>query len=313
MNKNIRICFMGTPHFGKNVLEKLNEEYNVVLVVTQPDKKGKRGELIESEVKKYALEHNLELFQPESIKDDYKKLEEYNLDFIITAAYGQFLPLNLLHIPHFPVLNVHGSLLPKYRGGAPIQRAIENGDEYLGVSVMRTILKMDAGSIYKQSQIKLEDTDTTESMMDKLSIKGREDLCEIIDKFYANEELNPIKQDEALATYSPNITKEEEFLDFNEDALTLFNKIRAFYPDPLTYFKKDGLSYKVYSSEVIKDNSDKLPGEIIENGKKLIIKCKNDALFIKEIQPQGKNRMDSLSFLNGKRNQFKLGDIVNED
>ena len=313
MNKNIRICFMGTPHFGKNVLEKLNEEYNVVLVVTQPDKKGKRGELIESEVKKYALEHNLELFQPESIKDDYKKLEEYNLDFIITAAYGQFLPLNLLHIPHFPVLNVHGSLLPKYRGGAPIQRAIENGDEYLGVSVMRTILKMDAGSIYKQSQIKLEDTDTTESMMDKLSIQGREDLCEIINKFYAKEELTPVKQDESLATYSPNISKEEELLDFNEDALTLFNKIRAFYPGPLTYFKKDGLSYKVYSSEVVKDNSASKPGEIIENGKKLIIKCKNDALFIKEIQPQGKNRMDSLSFLNGKRSQFKLGDKVNED
>ena len=313
MNKNIRICFMGTPHFGCNVLEKLNEEYNVVLVVTQPDKKGKRGELIESEVKKYAKDNNLELFQPESIKDEYMKLEEYNIDFIITAAYGQFLPLNLLHIPRFLVLNVHGSALPKYRGGAPIQRAIENGDEYLGVSVMRTILKMDAGSIYKQSTIKLEDSDTTESMMDKLSLQGREDVCEIIDKLYAGEDLKPIKQDESLVTYSPNISKEEELLDFNEDARVLFNKIRAFYPDPLTYFKKDGANYKVYSSEVVKDNSDKRPGEIIENGKKLIIKCKNDALFIKEIQPQGKNRMDSLSFLNGKRNQFKLGDIVNED
>ena len=178
---------------------------------------------------------------------------------------------------------------------------------------MRTVLKMDAGSIYKQSMVKLEDSDTTLSMMDKLSLQGREDVCEIIDKLYVGEELNPIRQDESLVTYSPNISKEEELLDFNEDAKTLFNKIRAFYPDPLTYFKKDGVNYKVFSSEVVKDNSDKKPGEIIENGKKLIIKCKNDALFIKEIQPQGKNRMNSLSFLNGKRNQFKLGDIVNED
>ena len=313
MNKNIRICFMGTPHFGKNVLEKLNSEYNVVLVVTQPDKRGKRGDLIESEVKKYAIENNLKVFQPESIKDDYKKLEEYNLDFIITAAYGQFLPLNLLHIPKYPVLNVHGSLLPKYRGGAPIQRAIENGDEYLGVSIMRTILKMDAGPIYKQSLVKLEDTDTTESMMDKLSLKGRDDLCEIIDKMYVSDNLDKIIQDEALATYSYNISKEEELLDFNNDATDLFNKIRAFYPDPLTYFKKDGINYKVYSSLVIKDDSNREPGEIIDNNKKLIIKCKKNALFIKEIQSPGKNRMDSLSFLNGKRNAFKLSDKVNEE
>ena len=313
MNKNIRICFMGTPHFGKNVLEKLNEEYNVVLVVTQPDKKGKRGELVASEVKKYAQEHNLKLFQPESIKDEYQELEKYNLDFIITAAYGQFLPQNLLHIPKFAVLNVHGSLLPKYRGGAPIQRAIMAGDDYLGVSIMKTVLKMDAGDVYKQSLVKLEETDTTESMMDKLSLKGREDLVSIIDKLYIGETVEAIPQNKENVTYSYNITKEEELLDFNCDARELFNKIRAFYPDPLTYFKKDGITYKVYKAEVIKDNSNALPGEIIENNKKLIIKCKNDALFIKEIQFPGKNRMDSLAFLNGKRSQFKLNDKVNED
>ncbi len=303
---------MGSPLFGRNVLEKIYEEYDVVLVVTQPDSYAKGGKvLIEQPVKIFAREHQIPIFQPEKIKQDYEMMKEYEYDFIVTAAYGQFIPQAVLDLPKITTLNVHGSMLPKYRGGAPIQRAIENGDEYLGVSVMQTILKMDAGCVYKQSEIKLEDSDTTDSMMDKLSRKGALDLIEIIDKMYESKDSVPyFNQDPNLVTFSYNIQKEEEKLDFNQDSKTLFNKIRAFYSNPLTHLVFKEQKYKVYSSKCVDIESDTLPGTIIDNKKNLIIKCGNGALEILEIQPAGKSKMDSKSFLNGYRNKFQINERV---
>ena len=312
MNKNIKICFMGSPEFGKIVLEKLIEEYNVVLVVTQPDSFTKGGKvLIEQPVKKLALINNIPIFQPQNIKEDFSEMKKYDFDFLVTEAYGQFIPLDVLHLPRIITLNVHGSLLPKYRGGAPIQRAIENGDEYLGVSIMQTILKMDAGCIFKQSKIKLEDDDNYESMNTKLAKKGAEDLIEIIDKMFENIDNVPkIHQNINEVTFASNIKKEEEQLDFNLPSINLFNKIRAFNPNPLTYFKFKDQYYKVYSSQVVEVNSNEKPGTILDNKKSLTIKCGHNALKILEIQPSGKQKMDISSFLNGYRNKFVIGDII---
>lgn len=311
MNKNIRICFMGTPTFGKNVLEKLIEEFSVVLVVTQPDKKGKRGnDLIISPVKELAIKNNIPVFQPTSIKEDFSMMKEFEFDFLVTAAYGQFIPLDVLHTPKFLTLNVHGSLLPKYRGGAPIQRAIENGDEYLGVSIMRTILKMDAGVIYKQSTVKLEENDNYGTMIEKLSIIGREDLVETINKFYSGEEVEAIHQNISEVCYAYNIEKNEELLDFTLSARSLFNKIRAFNPNPLTYFTHNGVNYKIYDSSVVNNDEDIPTGTILDNVKVLTIKCQQNALCILKIQAPGKNVMDIKDFLNGKRKEFKIGSTI---
>lgn len=312
MNKNIKICFMGTPRFGEIVLQKLISEYTVVLVVTQPDKKGKRGKsLIESPVKKLALEHGIPVFQPENIKTDSKLIEETEFDFLVTAAYGQFIPLNILHTPKFITLNVHGSLLPKYRGGAPIQRAIENGDEYLGVSIMKTILKMDAGKVFKQSRIKLEDDDNYGTMIEKLATLGSNDLVDIIDKMYADfDSVEGYSQDINNVTFANNITKEDELLDFNLSANQIFNKIRAYNPSPVAYFNFKGNPYKVYDSEVVEDDSKNLPGTILSNKTSLIIKCNDNAISIKTIQAPSKNKMNIKDFLNGKRDIFEVGQII---
>ena len=303
---------MGSPLFGKIVLEKLIENFNVVLVVTQPDSSSNGGRrIIEQPVKILAKERNIPIFQPINIKEDYSMMAEYDFDFIVTAAYGQFIPLDVLHLPKKLTLNVHGSLLPKYRGGAPIQRAIENGDEYLGVSIMRTILKMDAGVIYKQSKIKLEDDDNYQTMLIKLANKGALDLIEVIEKMYSNmDSITPIHQDISQVTFASNIQKNEEILRFSETATTLFNRIRAFNPNPLTYFTYNNQTYKVYSSTVVIDDSNTHPGTIIDNKKSLIIKCQENALKILEIQPAGKQKMDITSFLNGYRNKFEIGSII---
>ncbi len=312
MNKNIKICFMGSPLFGKNVLKKLIEEFNVVLVVTQPDSYTKGGKVVvEQPVKILAKENNIPIFQPSNIKTDYETIKNYDFDFIITAAYGQFIPQAVLDLPKIKILNVHGSLLPKYRGGAPIQRAIENGDEYLGVSIMETVLKMDAGDIYHQSLVKLEEDDNLDTMMNKLSIIGAIDVSDVIEKLYADKDsIKPIHQDESLVTFSKNILKEEEYIDFNNPAIKVFNKIRSLNSNPVAKLMFNDKVYKVYTSRVIIDNSDSLPGTILSNKKELIIKCLDNAISIMLIQPAGKNVMDISNFLNGYRNNFIVGEII---
>ena len=312
MKKDIKICFMGSPLFGRNVLEKLIEEFNVVLVVTQPDSYTKGGKVvIEQPVKILAKDKNIPIFQPVNIKNDYSELLKYEFDFIITAAYGQFIPQKVLDLPKIKVLNVHGSLLPKYRGGAPIQRAIENGDEYLGVSIMETVLKMDAGCIYHQSLVKLEDDDTLDTMMNKLSIKGAIDVCEVITKLYESKDsIKGIPQDESLVTFSKNILKEEEYIDFRQPAVKVFNKIRSLNSNPIAKLKYNDKEYKVYSSKVVLDETNALPGTILSNKKELLIKCIDNAISILSIQPPSKNVMDIKSFLNGYRNNFQINEII---
>ena len=309
MNKDIKICFMGTPEFALNVLEMLNDEYTVTLVVTQPDRRGKR-KIEESPVKKYAISRNLSLIQPEHIKEAFDEISKYEFDFLVTAAYGQIIPLSIIHLAKIRALNVHGSLLPKGRGGAPIQRAIMDGEEYTGVSIMRVVQKMDAGCVYAKRKIKIEDSDTTDSLMEKLSEIGSRELKEVIDMMYSKEEIHPLIQNEDEVTFTPVIKKEEELIDFSWSARKVFDRIRALYSDPLAKFVHDGITYTIYSSEVVEYKGSEKPGTIIDSSKKLIIKCGDMAISILEIQSPGKKRMNISDFLNGSRRLFEKGTLI---
>lgn len=297
----LKIIFMGTPTFSVPILEALDKEYEVVAVVTQPDAPvGRHRILTPSPVKEYAVAHNLKVFQPEHIKEEYDNLIALNADLIVTAAYGQFVGTKLLYAPKFKAINCHGSLLPKYRGGSPIQTAIKNGETETGISIMYMEKKMDAGDILAVKKIPILETDTSESMFRKLSIVARDLLMETI-PLLVEGKITPIKQNEDEATFAYNITKEEELLDFTKDARSLFNQIRAYYPDPATYFMLKDDVIKVYSSVVSDLTTDKEPGTIILDYKnKLLIACGNNTVLeLKEIKPAGKNKMQAKDFING--------------
>lgn len=303
----MKIVFFGTPLFSVRILEMLNANFDVQLVVTQPDKPGKRNKMTPSPVKVKALELGLEVFQPISVKNDYQRILDVNADVMVTAAYGQFIPEALLN--NFKeCINVHGSLLPKHRGGAPIQRAIINGDKETGISIMQMVKKMDSGKVYKMESIPILDTDNNETLFNKLSILGTKLLKETLPLIY-DHTLEGIEQDHDRATYSYNLTKEEELIDFNMSSRNIFNQIRGLAMEPGAYFSHNGEVFKVYSSTIVEDSSDNKPGTVLSIKGKLLIKTLDGAISINEIKPQGKKLMDIKSFLNGQR-VFNVNDII---
>ena len=305
----MKIVFMGTPEFACPILEALNEKYEVVLVVSQPNKpEGRKGIIKETPVASLASKLGLNLYQPISIIESVSYFDDIDADIMVTAAYGQFVPTKILK-KFKKCLNVHGSLLPKHRGGAPIQRSIINGDKQTGVTIMEMVKKMDAGQMYAKRSIDILDTDNNESLFEKLSIIGRDLLIESIEGII-NGEIKGIPQDESEATISPNIEVWEEKIDFNLPAKDVFNKIRGLSVNPGAYALINDFRIKVYSSQIVTDNSDKVPGSIILMKKRLIVKCKDDAVELLMIQPQGKKQMLARDFLNGQKN-FSDNDIFN--
>lgn len=295
----MKICFMGTPQFGATILEKLLTKHEVVLVVTQPDKKVGRKQIIEfSPVKKVALEKGLEVFQPINIRKEEDYILSFDFDIIVTAAYGQIVGTRLLEYPRYKAINVHGSLLPKYRGGAPIQRAIMNGDTETGITIMYMAKKMDAGDMIAQKAIPILPEDNQDTMFIKLANLGAEMILPVLDDIEKGI-VNPIKQDESKVTYAYNLTKEDEKIDFNKDATTIFNQIRGLSSEPGAYFTIDNNIYKVYSSEV--SSLQGKPGTIVDVTKtSFTIACGKDSITFTEIKPQGKNLMKVRDYLNGK-------------
>lgn len=300
----MKVVFLGTPEFAIPTLEMLNENYEVVLVVTQPDKPGRHNKLTMPPVKKRALELGLEVFQPQKIKEDYNLILNKEADIMITAAYGQFIPTKLLRSFKY-CLNVHGSLLPKHRGGAPIQRSLMNGDEKTGVTIMEMISKMDAGKIFSQKEISISPNDDADFLFAKLATLGSELLKETLPEII-NGKNKGLPQDEKLATYSYNISKEEEKIDFNRTSEEIFNQVRGLSTNPGAYFTYNNLTYKVYKTEMALDNSAKKPGTILNLKNQFLIKTGDQAIKILMIKPQGKNVMPIKNFLNGQR-------IFNED
>lgn len=297
----LKIIFMGTPEFAVPILEKIASVHDVVLVVTQPDSFNQRKkELIPSPVKKWAVTHGYPVFQPVKIRDEKEPILSREADFIVTAAYGQIVPKAILSHPKYYPVNVHGSLLPKYRGGAPIQRAIIEGETITGITIMIMSPKMDAGDILAQKAIPIEDTDTQDTLFSKLSLLGSEMILEVLQGLQEGR-ITPVPQKPEEVTFAYNLTKEDEKIDFTRDARAVFNQIRGLNANPGAYFSLDGIDIKVYNSRVNNGRTDRKPGTVISVQKDSIdISCGNHTIIsLTEIQYPSKKRMSVRDFLNG--------------
>lgn len=307
----LKIVFMGTPNFAVPILEALIKEYNVVLVVSQPDKEySRKKELLPTKTKMVAIKHNIDVFQPVKIKDEYQKILEYEPDMIITCAYGQIIPKELLDYPKYGAINVHGSLLPKLRGGAPIHRALINGDDETGVTIMYMSYKMDAGDVISQRKISIEDTDNVDTLFTKLSYLGRDLLMETIPLIINNKNLR-IKQNEEEVTYGLNIKKEEEIIDFNDTKINIFNKIRGLSSIPGAYTYLNGKILKIYSASILDKEYKGKNGQIVDVTRDgLVVKVKDGSLLITDIKIEGKGRVLVKDYLNGIKDKTSLLNIV---
>ena len=314
-----KIVFMGTPKFAVPVLEMLIENYGVDLVITQPDKKvGRKKVLTPPPVKVVALENNIKVLQPEKISTDeetYNTLKDLNPDIIITAAYGQLVPDKILEIPEYKCINVHGSLLPKLRGGAPIQYSILEDHKKTGITIMYMVKKLDAGDMISKVEVDILDSDNYETLHDKLSVAGRDLLNETLPKIFSGD-IAPEKQDDAEATFARNILREDEKINWNTSAREVFNKVRALDPTPGAFTYLDGNILKIWTSEVLEldeQSSYTKVGTIIKQDKKNIyVLCGNrTVLKVNELQVSGKKRMPVVNFLSNKKDY--VGTILGEE
>ena len=313
-----KMVFMGTPDFSVPILEGLVEAgYEIVAVVTQPDRPVGRKKVIQAPpVKQAALRLGLPVLQPEKISGspEMQQLIDLQPDVIVTAAFGQFLPEKLLQAPRFGAINVHASLLPKYRGGAPVHYALINGEKETGVTIMEMIKKMDAGGIYAQESLPITNQDDVGTMFTKLSLLGRKLLLATLPQILAND-LKATPQDEALATFSPNIMREQEQIDWQKSAQAIDCQIRGMHPWPVAYTTYQGQRWKIYRSQVIEETTQALPGTIIAKEKgKLWVACgEQTVLAIEELQPAGKSKQTIQAFLNGSGQQVQIEMRLGQD
>ncbi len=304
----MKVVFMGTPQFSVPILEELSKHYEVVLVVTQADKKvGRKQVLTPSPVGLCAEKLGIKTFKPFKLKEDYQTLIEEHADILVTAAYGQFVPTCVLKT-FKKCVNVHGSLLPKRRGGAPIQRSIIEGDTKTGVTIMEMVKKMDAGRMYAKEELEIVDSDTSDSIFEKLSYIGRDLLIKTLPSIIDGSNLGE-PQDEAESTVSSNIDPSEEEFSFDQDARIIFNKIRGLSHEPGAYFSYKDTRVKVYKAQIIEDSSNATPGTILDAKKRLIIKCKTNAIEILTLKVEGKKELNTKDFLNGQK-MFVSGEII---
>lgn len=313
------VVFMGTPEFAVPILQSLidNPEYDVQAVLTQPDHHiGRKRTLHQSPVKELAEQYNIEVLQPAKLSKspEMEKIISLQPDLMITAAYGQFLPTKLLAAAKIAAINVHGSLLPKYRGGAPIQYSIINGDKETGVSIMYMVKKMDAGDIISQRSIPIEDTDDSGTMFKKLSLLGRDLLLETLPKLISGD-VNPVAQDPDKVVFSPNITSEQEQIDFRLPARLIDAKVRGLRPAPLGNMVIDGLRTKIYDVTPLEEKTDLEPGKVVQVTKHQLVIAAGDGTTyqINKLKPAGKKAMDITSYLNGHKDIIEGGQVVSED
>lgn len=295
---------MGTPDFSVPVLKGLVEKgYEVKAVVTQPDKKvGRKQKITKTPAKIAAEELDIPVYQPVKLSgsSELDELIAMNADFIVTAAYGQFLPTKFLNSAKIAAVNVHGSLLPKYRGGAPIQYSLINGDKETGITIMEMVKKMDAGDIYAQKAIEIEPDDTAGSLFEKLSYLGRDLLLETLPKI-SDGSVQKVTQNEEEVVFSPNITKNQERITSKMTAQEANNLLRGLNPDPGAYMMVNGKRFKVWKAEVADESTDLEAGSLVENkGRFAISFANNTVLNLLEVQPAGKKKMPIQSFLDRK-------------
>ena len=305
--REFKIVFMGTPDFGAEVLEELiNNNFNVVGVFSQPDRpKGRGKKLQPTPVKEVALKYNVPVFQPKSVNkgEGFDFLKELNPDIIITTAFGKILRKNVLKLPPKGCWNVHASLLPKYRGAAPIQRAIENGENETGITIFKMVEALDAGDIAIQKRISIEINDNYGVVYEKLLLLAKETVLEFLNSF---DQLTLKPQNEEEASYAEKITKGDLIVDFNNDTIKVHNKIRAYdpYPGVRSVYGKEEV--KIFGSEFSPDllstENKEEPGTIIDIEKDgILVKCRDGAVKIKEIQFPGKKKITTIDAINGKK------------
>ena len=311
VNRPLKVVFMGTPTFSVPILEALIKNYKVKVVVTQPDKVvGRNGKIAKPPVKIKAEENNILVIQLDKIKEQYQEIIDLDPDLIVTCAYGQILPKELLDYPKYGCINVHASLLPKLRGGAPIHRSIINGYLKTGITIMYMAEGMDDGDIITQSEVEITNDDTASTLHDKLSVLGSELLIETLPSILEGTN-GRIKQDASKVTFAPIITKEDEKIDFNKSSKEVYNQIRGLNSFPGAYFMLDGKRFKVWESiignEVFHQN---INGEIVKIYKEGIgIKTDNGVIILTVIQPEGKGKMKASDYLNGQKENI-VGKIV---
>lgn len=305
--------FMGTPAFSAPILRMLHEEgYNILAVVTQPDRPvGRKKVLTPPPVKEEAVSLGLTVIQPEKLRgsEELQQILDLQPDLVITAAFGQILPKELLEAPRLGCINVHASLLPKYRGGAPIHQAIIDGQEKTGVTIMYMAEKLDAGDIISQREMKIEKTDHTGILFDKLSEVGRDLLKDTLPSII-NETNARIPQDESQVTYASNISREQERIHWEQDATTIYNQIRGLHPWPVAYTTFEGSNFKIWWAQVGHTKNNAAPGEVIFIAKDYfeIAAGNGSSIEVYDCQPAGKKRMLAEEYLRGTGAKLQIGD-----
>lgn len=310
----MKVVFMGTPDFAVGALQAIIDAgHEVVLVVTQPDKEKGRGKEIQfPPVKECALANGIEVFQPVKIKEAeaVEVLRKYEADVFVVAAFGQILSQEILDMPRFGCVNIHASLLPKYRGAAPIQWSILDGESETGVTIMQMNAGLDTGDMLYVKKLSIEPTDTGESLFDKLAILGAEAIVEALPKLEAGE-LTPVPQDDSLSTYAKMLKKDMGHIDWTWDAAKIERYVRGLnsWPSAYTYYK--GKTLKIWESEVADADVSGKAGEVVAVDKSsFTVACGQGALKVKSLQLEGKKRMDVASFLLGY--QIEAGVVFDE-
>lgn len=302
----MRIVFMGTPDFAVGSLQALCEsgKHEILAVVTQPDRpKGRGNKLLQTPVKEYALEQGLTVYQPQKVKtpEFVELLHELQPELIVVAAFGQFLSKEILELPKYGCINVHASLLPKYRGAAPIQYAIIKGEKESGVTIMQMDIGMDTGAMLDKVVVPIAENTTMGELHDALREQGAALLLEVIDKIATGTAVAE-PQDDVQATYATLLDRSMEHIDWSKTAQEVHNLIRGFNPAPSTFTKlPNGKSLKIWGSKMTDKSSAAAAGTVIETGKhSFFVACGEGVLEITEVQPESKKRMPAQVFLNGR-------------
>ncbi|QNU05634.1 methionyl-tRNA formyltransferase [Peribacillus butanolivorans] len=307
-----KIIFMGTPDFSVPVLKRiLDEGYDVIAIVTQPDRPvGRKKVLTPPPVKVEAEKQGIPVYQPEKIreKEDLEKIIALKPDLVVTAAFGQILPNELLEAPKYGCINVHASLLPELRGGAPIHYSILQGKEKTGITIMYMAEKLDAGDILTQAEVTIEEEDNVGTLHDKLSKIGSDLLAETLPKLI-NDELNAIKQDEDKATFAPNIRRSEEKIDWSKTGEDIYNHVRGLNPWPVAYTLLNESILKIWQANKLEHNNQAVPGTIIDvRNDGFVVSTGNEtAILVTELQPSGKKKMPAKDYLRGAGSFIKAG------
>lgn len=314
MTQPLRIIFAGTPDFAARHLQALiDSEHQIVGVYSQPDRPAGRGKKLKaSEVKELALQHDLPVFQPASLKSDdaLSELSSLNADIMIVVAYGLLLPKSILETPRLGCLNVHGSILPRWRGAAPIQRAIWAGDKETGVTIMQMDEGLDTGDMLHISRCPIDTAETSASLYAKLAELGPAALIDTIAKL-ANGEITAQVQDDAQANYAKKLSKEEANIDWSMDATQIERNIRAFNPWPVCFTQMGDNTVKIYQANVVEQQGN--AGTVLQSDKHgIVIACGTNALNITQLQPQGKKPMAITDFLNGRADWVTPGTQIGE-